>query len=275
MHEPPTHIVTLLLDAVGRGEAAARHRLFEAVYHELRRMAERQMAREAPGHTLQPTALVHEAYLRLFGASAEPLPHGRGSETHGPNPLPQGEEHCGTAVSAVDDTGGTPVPQGGPHFENRRHFFAAAAEAMRRILVEGARKKGRKKRGGAATPLGPPLPRGEDGGAAPVSEGKGDETTPFGPPLARGERAGRRVPLDECPDAEAACDYDADDLLALDEALGRLESQDGELAEVVRLRYFAGLNVEQTAELLGVATRTVEKRWSLARAWLRRALASE
>jgi RNA polymerase sigma factor (TIGR02999 family) len=168
---------------VGEGDENAAARLLPLVYDELRRLARRRMANEPPDHTLLPTALVHEAYLRLLGDS-------RAS------------------------------------WENRGHFFAAAAQAMRRILVERARRVGRHKHGGGRQRL-----RLTDDLA--VSE----------------------------PESAA-------DLLALDEALTSLEATDETTAEVVRLRYFAGLTIEQTAEILGVSTATVSRIWTYARAWL-------
>lgn len=185
-NQPPEH-VTMLLNAAGRGDASAASKLLPLVYDELREMARRRMIKEPAGHTLQPTALVHEAYLRL--------------------------------VSDQDAT-----------WENRRHFFGAAAIAMRRILVERARK--------------------------------------YAGPKAGGGR--KRIPMDEA-DAGAEAP-DAMDWIGLDEALGALEKHDPDLAQVVMLRYFAGLTVEQTAEVLGVSPRTVKRDWAVARAWLFKAM---
>jgi RNA polymerase sigma factor (TIGR02999 family) len=154
------------------------------VYNELRRLAAQRLAQEKPGQTLQATALVHEAYLRLIGADPE------------------------------------------QPWNSRGHFFAAAAEAMRRILVEQARRKGRLKRGG-------------------------DQ---------------ERVSLD---DAEIAFEGPADDMIALDDALVRLAQKHPEKAELVKLRYFAGLTVNEAAEVLGISTSTVDRHWTYARAWLR------
>ena len=229
MSDEAGHEVTLLLRAVGCGDEIARERLMEAVYHELREIAAKQMAREAGPRTLQPTALVHEAYLRLFGASTSsllsqeewvenPLPDGRGSDQAEEPPLPRGRGSV----------------QANPHFENRRLFFTAAAEAMRRILVEGARRRGRKKRGGGRPVL--PLP-------------------------------------DDPPDPNAEAEYDTDELLDVDAAFDRLARAHPREAEVVKLRYFAGLTVEAAAVALGIAPRTVEKDFAFARAWLKRALA--
>ena len=208
MHD--THFVTHLLDAAGHGDDCAREKLLNAVYSELRLMASAALARESGRRTLQPTALVHEAYLRLFGA------------------LPSSSDQS----HITDDRRG--------EFENRRHFFAAAAEAMRRILVDGARKRGRKKRGGGAKAVslhaGPVM----DDVAATMADASG---------------------------------LDPDLLLDVDKALDGLAEQHPREAEVVKLRYFAGLTVEESAEILGIAARTVEKDWSFARAWLKRALA--
>jgi RNA polymerase sigma factor (TIGR02999 family) len=154
--------------------------LFPHVYDELRKLAAAQMAREPTGHTLNPTALVHEAYLRLAG------------------------------------------PAG---FENRGHFFAAAAEAMRRILVDHARARHARKRGGGA------------------------------------HRAA--ADADALPGPEPAFD-----LLALDEALTKLAAEDPQAAQLVNLRYFAGLTIPQTADALGVSPRAADRLWAFAKAWL-------
>ena len=174
--------VTRILEAIGGGDAQALEQLLPLVYDELRRLAASNLARESPGQTLQATALVHEAYLRLVGASE-------------------------------------------PRFETRGHFFTAAAEAMRRILIDRARSKGRQKRGGGA----------------------------------------RRLELNELDLAMPPPD---DDLLALDEALARLEEEDRTKAELVKLRFFAGLSVEQAAAALGISRATADRYWSFARAWL-------
>ncbi len=175
--------VTRLLDAAAAGDPKAAAELLPLVYDELRKLAAARLAAEAAGHTLQPTALVHEAYLRLVGTDPAQPWNGRG------------------------------------------HFFAAAAEAMRRILVESARRKKAGKRG-----------------------------------------AGRhRVRLE---DADVAVPERSDDLLALDEALAALERADRPAAELVKLRYFAGLTVREAAEALGVAPRTADAVWAYARGWL-------
>ena len=177
--------LTELLDAVGRGESRAGDALFTAVYDELRSVARSKMNRESPGQTLQPTALVHEAYLRLIGDDA-------------------------------------------PCWENRAHFFSAAAEAMRRILIDRARKRRALKHGGDR----------------------------------------QRVPLEDDMLAAGA----TPDLLELDQALTRLEAWDARKAEIVKLLYFLGFTVDETAALVGVGSRTVDRDWRLARAWLRREL---
>lgn len=175
--------VTGLLEAIGRGEPQRARELVPIVYEELRRLAEARLAREPTGQTLQATALVHEAYLRLVGDAD------------------------------------------GPAWENRGHFFSAAAEAMRRILVEKARRKRRKRHGGGL----------------------------------------RRIDLDQA----AAGDADAaDDLLALHEALDRLADEEPVAAEVVKLRYFAGLTAEQAASALDISLRTANRHWAYARARL-------
>jgi len=172
--------VTQLLDAAAGGDRQAAADLLPVVYDELRRLAAARMAREAPGHTLDATGLVHEAYLRLVG---------------------------------------------GQRFDHRGHFFAAAAEAMRRILVDAARRKQTQKRGAA------------------------------------GERAAIE------PDQLIAPEP-TEDLLALDEALDLLAQSEPQVAELVKLRYFAGLTIPHAAEVLGVSPRTADAWWAFARAWL-------
>jgi RNA polymerase sigma factor (TIGR02999 family) len=156
--------------------------LLPALYAELRRVAATLTAQRGPGQTLTPTALVHEAYLRL-------------------------------------------VRNEDPGWQGRRHFFGAAAQAMREILIEQARRKGRRKRGGG----------------------------------------GRRVELAE---GMAWIEPPADDLLALDEAISRLQAEDPRLAEIVMLRYYSGLSVEETARVVGVSVSTLTRDWRFARAWL-------
>ncbi len=178
--------VTRILNAIEQGDAGATEKLLPLVYEELRLLAAQRLSREAPGQTLQATALVHEAYLRLVG---------------GP-------------------------PQS---WDSKGHFFAAAAEAMRRILVENARRKQSAKRGGSL----------------------------------------QRVDLESC---EIALDGAGDDLLALDEALDALMKEDPATAEVVKLRYFAGLSPAQVGGILGISERTVRRYWAYGRVWLLRAL---
>jgi RNA polymerase sigma factor (TIGR02999 family) len=181
--------VTRLLAAVGAGDRAAIDRLFEVVYAELRRIAQRQLRGAVREETLSTTALVHEAYLKL-------------------------SRDAGWSV------------------RDRGHFFALAARAMRHVLVDHARHRGRAKRGGGAVPLS----------------------------------------LD---DALVPAPERAEELLALDGALDRLESADPELARLVEWRFFAGLSVEEVAELLEVSDRTVKRRWRAARAFLYRDLAAQ
>ena len=178
--------VTRILSAIESGDREAADRLLVIVYNELRRLAAQLLARESPGQTLQATALVHEAYLRLVGSGKE-------------------------------------------GYEGRRHFFAAAAEAMRRVLVENARRKRGPRRGGTR----------------------------------------RRVYLSE---ADIADQERSDELLALDEALGRLAEEDASAAELVKLRYFAGMTASEAAMALGVSLRTANRLWAYARAWLRDAV---
>jgi RNA polymerase sigma factor (TIGR02999 family) len=175
--------ITRILSAIEQGEPTAAEQLLPLVYDELRKLAAQRLAQEQPGQTLQATALVHEAYLRLVGAEQAQYWNGRG------------------------------------------HFFAAAAEAMRRILVNRARDKGRLKRGGGR----------------------------------------RRVDLENVCDAASASD---DDLLDLDDALGRLAKVQSECAELVKLRFFAGLTLDEAAAALGLARRTADRQWAFARAWL-------
>ena len=174
--------VTRILSAIQQGDPHAAEQLLPLVYDELRKLAAAKLASEKPGQTLDATALVHEAYLRL-------------------------------------------VAPGDQHWDGRRHFFAAAAEAMRRILVESARRKHRLKRGGGR---------------------------------AREELDELNLAAPEVPD----------DLLALDAALTELAAADSKAAELVHLRYFAGLTVRQAAEILGISPRTADFLWAYARAWL-------
>jgi RNA polymerase sigma factor (TIGR02999 family) len=179
--------VTRILFAIEQGDPSAAEHLLPLVYDELRRLAAQKLAQEAPGQTLQPTALVHEAYLRL-----------------------------------VDD-------EKARHWNSRGHFFAAAAEAMRRILIDNARRKRSRKHGG--------------------------------------DRARQEV-----DPGLVAAPQPADDLLALEEALTRLEATEPQVAALVKLRYFAGLTIAQAAAQLGVAPRTADAWWSYAKAWFQDAL---
>ena len=178
--------VTRLLEAAKGGDRQAAAALLPLVYDELRKLAAARMAAEAPGQTLDATALVHEAYLRLVGDQ---------------------------------------------RFDGRGHFFAAAAEAMRRVLVEAARRKILPKHGGGR----------------------------------------RRVDLD----AAHRILESSDDLLLVDDALGRLSAEDATAVEIVKLRVFAGLSVEEAAEALGLARATAYRHWTFARAWLRCELGDE
>ena len=192
--------VTRILSAIDQGDPSAAEQLLPLVYDELRKLAAQRLAQEKPGQTLEATALVHEAYLRLVGGPV-------GQDSDPVRPTTESESY--------------------PTFANRRHFFAAAAEAMRRILVDQARHKQTHKAGGGR----------------------------------------RRVDLD---DIQPTFDEDNDDrLLALDEALRQLEGNDPRKAELVKLRFFAGLTAEQAADALGVSTSTAEKDWAYARSWLR------
>jgi RNA polymerase sigma factor (TIGR02999 family) len=179
--------VTRLLDAAAAGDRQAAADLLPLVYDELRQLAAARMAAEAPGQTLQPTALVHEAYLRLVG------------------------------------------PVDGRRWDHRGHFFAAAAEAMRRILVESARRKGSLKHGGG--------------------RGRADYEA-----------------------ADRAASERPEELLAVHEALAGLAARDPQAAELVKLRYFAGLPVADAAKVLNISTRSAERLWTYARAWLRRSI---
>ena len=180
--------LTVILQRMEQGDPHAAHELLPLVYEELRKLAAQKMAHEAPGQTLQATALVHEAWLRLGG----------------------------------DDQ---------PAWDNRGHFFAAAAEAMRRILIDNARRKQTLRHGGAA----------------------------------------ERVNLDGL---ELAANMDDEQLLAMNEALDRLRDHDARKAELVKLRFFAGLTIEQAARVLKISEPTAKRDWAYARAWLYRELNS-
>lgn len=335
--------VTRILSAIRRDDPGARDRLMELVYGELYGLARRQLAREGGNKTLQPTALVNEAWLRLFGGDPHPDPPDRGRDaerdqggsvnearasqhgcTHVGTPaagegqgldsrLRGNDEGAGAQSTAGGDcatstaegggetstagggcatstAGGdcaTPAADGdcatstaggvgGPFFENRRHFFAAAAKAMHRICVDYARKRRAAKRGGrpAAADMRP------EGGEDAAAEGSRAPSTAGGgcaPATAEGGRAASSLPAAKwvSSDAEIATfDRDPTEVLALDEALARLANEDPELVEIVRLRYFVELSLDDTAKVLGISRRTVANRWRLARAWLHRALES-
>jgi RNA polymerase sigma factor (TIGR02999 family) len=175
--------VTKILAQIESGDPTAAGQLLPLVYDELRRLAAYKLAKEKPGQTLQATALVHEAYLRLVDAD-------------------QGER-----------------------WNSRGHFFAAAAEAMRRILIENARRKGRHKRGGNL----------------------------------------RRINLDA---ADLVSTVSSDELLTVDDAIERLAHEDPTAAQLVRIRYYAGLSVEQAGEAIGISRASAYRHWSYARAWM-------
>jgi RNA polymerase sigma factor (TIGR02999 family) len=175
--------VTRVLSAIEQGDPQAAGQLLPLVYDELRKLAAQRLAQERPGQTLQATALVHEAYLRLIGEES------------------------------------------GSGWSGRGHFFGAAAEAMRRILVESARRKGRVRHGGGQ----------------------------------------RIVSLDQL---DIAGDEASETILDLDEALGLLADEQPSVAELVKLRYFAGLTAQQAADALGISLRTANRDWAYAKAWL-------
>jgi len=181
--------VTRILTAIEHGDVKAVNELLPLVYEELRRLAAQKMSQERPGQTLQPTALVHEAYLRLVGSEDQ-------------------------------------------NWSGRTHFYNAAAEAMRRILVDNARRKQRIKHGGGQ----------------------------------------QKVSL---TDADPAIIGPSDDLIALDEALAKLSEMDKTKADLVKLRYFAGLTLEQAAGVLNLPERTAKRYWAHARAWLHRRITDD
>jgi RNA polymerase sigma factor (TIGR02999 family) len=184
------HDVTRILSAIGDGDAHASEQLLPLVYDELRKLAARKLVQENPGQTLQATALVHEAYIRLVDVSRA------------------------------------------QHWNSRGHFFAAAAEAMRRILIESARGKAREKRGGDW----------------------------------------QRVDFEEL---NVSTSVTPEQLVALDDALARLVALDHLASELVKLRYFAGMALDEAAATLGVSTATAYRHWAYARAWLRSELLKE
>ncbi|WP_149497417.1 sigma-70 family RNA polymerase sigma factor [Roseiconus lacunae] len=182
--------VTKILSDIERGDRAAASELLPLVYEELRRLAASRMNQERSGQTLQPTALVHEVFLKLVGDDSQ-------------------------------------------RWDGRGHFFAAAAEAMRRILIDNARRKGRVKRGGDF----------------------------------------QRQELNDNVSVDQSSSND--DLLILDEALTKLATEDEQLAKLVELRYFTGLTIDETAEVLGVSPRTTKRNWAYARAWLQREMGGD
>ena len=187
----PAHNVTELLLSWGQGDAAALDRLVPLLYDDLRRVARGHLRREGPGHTLQPTALVHEVFLRLVDVDRMTV-------------------------------------------KSRTHFFALSARLMRQILVDHARRRQAGKRGGGATVIG----------------------------------------LNEAAGAAAPTSTSSVDVLALDEALDALSSFDDRQCRVVELRFFAGLNIPEAADALGVSTATVEREWAMAKAWLHQRLST-
>ena len=181
--------ITRILTAIEQGDPAAADQLLPLVYEELRKLAAHRMANEAAGQTLQPTALVHEAWLRLVGEQ-------------------------------------------NPRFANRAHFFAAAAEAMRRILIDNARRKRAVRHGGGQ----------------------------------------QRVNVEQ---VQLVSPSDDDQLLAVNEALDKLAAQSKPEAELVKLRYFVGMTLEEAAQVLGISARTADNYWAHARAWLFREIKSQ
>jgi RNA polymerase sigma factor (sigma-70 family) len=245
------YAVTLLLDAARRGDEGAAERLWQVVHQELRAMAADQMAREHGPRTLQPTALVNEVYLKLFG----------GERRSDKATEPRSEASAGSQAPQI------------PNFENRRHFFAAAARAMHQILVDDARTRGRLKRGGSGrSGSGRPPSRPEERPAGTPDAAVDRSTRPADVrderPTRRSDATGGRVPVDDLL-ADAP---DPAEVLAVDEALAKLGAEQPELVEIVRLRYFVGLTLDETADVLGISRRTVATRWRLAKAWLYEAL---
>jgi len=208
--------VTQLLSAIDQGDPQAAEQLLPLVYDELRKLAAARLAQERPGQTLQATALVHEAYLRLVG--------GGGNREQGTGD--RKEETRNSDLSPVA------CPLSPPSFHSRGHFFAAAAEAMRRILIDQARQREAAKRGGGLN----------------------------------------RHDVDEM---QIAIPEPTVDLLALDEALTRFQKLDPRKANLVRLRYFAGLTIPEAADALGISATTADRYWAYARAWLHAELSRE
>ena len=211
--------VTAILERAAQGDRRAAAELLPLVYDELRKLASARLAQERPGQTLQATALVHEAYLRLV----RPAGDGQRSEVRGQRS--EGSDSTSDLGPPSSDHFSTP-----DRWDSRGHFFAAAAEAMRRILVENARRKHSLKRGGRMARV--------------------DLTQVDG-----GERA---MTLDPEPD----------DLLALEEALIKLDQEDSSAAALAKLRLFAGLTVDEAAQALGISRTTAFRDWTYARAFL-------
>jgi RNA polymerase sigma-70 factor (ECF subfamily) len=186
MSSPPSSTISQLLESVRKGDADAAFTLMPLLYNELHRLAMHYMRSERPGHTLQATALVNEAYLKL-------------------------------------------IDQREANWESRSHFIAVAAQVMRNVLIDHARGRQRVKRGGLQ----------------------------------------QKVPLE---DVVLISEEQTDDLIAIDTAMKRLEGIDARQSRIVELRYFGGLTVEQTAEVLGISPKTVKRDWAVARAWLHREL---
>jgi len=181
----PPHEITRILEQASTGEGHRSEELLALVYQELRRLAASKMARELPGQTLQATGLVHDAWLRLAGSL-------------------EGDQ---------------------PRWRTRAHFFGAAAEAMRRILIDRARRKQAERHGGGQ----------------------------------------QRVDLDE---VEIVAPVSGDEVLAVSDALEKFATEDAEKAELVKLRYFVGLSIEEAADILGISERTAQRHWAYAKAWL-------
>ena len=198
--------VTEILQAIDRGDTSTTDELLPIVYEELRRIAASKLSHEAPGMTLQTTALVHEAYMRLVGRKS-------------------GDDTAERQANDTDDIGGAT-------WNSKGHFFAAAAESMRRILIDNARRKQRIKHGGDRN----------------------------------------RVEFDN---VDLSVRDRSIDLIALDEALAKLEAEDEPKARLVKLRYFAGLTIEQCAKALDVSEPTVKRHWYYARAWLLREMGGD
>ena len=181
--------ITQIIEAVAAGRASATDDLLPVIYSDLKRIATSKLASEQIGHTLQPTALVREAYMRLVGSNSD-------------------------------------------NWQNRAHFFGAAAEAMRRILIDHARRKKRKKRGGSDA---------------------------------------KRVYLDDIADVHT----ESEELLALDQALSELELLDQTKAELVKLKFFGGMKLYEAAKRLNIPSRTADRYWAYARAWLQRNISEQ